>query len=199
MRATRHLRRRLHVLRKRAERLAHIHHPHGQYNLPELGKKLASNANRAGVAERFPEPAAQQSLEVDLPLLGHYDQLRRAMALAILKTAQAPETNALYRLRTVPGSGEILSLVLLYDIHARERFPRAQEFGSSCRLVTWAKASAGKRYGTSGATMGNASLTWAFAEAAGRFWRAKPAGQKDRARLENKQSKGKALTGLAHT
>jgi transposase len=73
-----------------------------------------------------------------------------------------------------------------------------QEFVSYCRLVKWAKESAGKRYGTSGTKSGNAYLQWAFSEAAVLFLRANPAGQKSRTRLEKKQSKGKALTILAH-
>jgi transposase len=158
---------------------------------------MRSTARSCG-AGRFPEPAAPQSLAGDLALLGRCDPWRRAMALAILKTAQAPETNTLYRLRPVPGRGAILRLVLRSDIQARERFPRVPEFGSSCRLVTRAKASAGQRDGTSGATRGNAALTWAFAAAAGRCWRAKPAGQKDRARVANTPRQGQALTGLAH-
>jgi transposase len=199
MRATRDLlRRRMHLMRKRAELLAHIHNTNSQYNLPEIGKKIAYKANRAGVTERFPEPAVQKSIEVDLALIGHYDQLLRDMELAILKTAKQHETNTLYLLRTVPGIGEILSLVLLYEIHAIERFPRVQEFVSYCRLVKCAKESAGKRYGTSGAKMGNAYLKWAFSEAAVLFLRANPAGQKYLARLEKKHGKGKALTVLAH-
>jgi hypothetical protein len=46
--------------------------------------------------------------------------------------------------------------------------------------------------------MGNASLTWAFSEAAVLFLRDNPAGQKYLARLEKKHGKGKALTVLAH-
>ena len=73
-----------------------------------------------------------------------------------------------------------------------------QEFVSYCRLVKCAKESAGKRSGTSGAKIGNAHLKWAFSEAAVLFLRENPAGQKFLARLENKHSKGKALTILAH-
>src|SRR5919108_876793 len=52
MRATRDLlRRRMHLMRKRAELLAHVHNTKSQYNLPEIGKKIAYKANRAGVAE----------------------------------------------------------------------------------------------------------------------------------------------------
>jgi hypothetical protein len=67
------------------------------------------------------------------------------------------------------------------------------------RLVTYAKESAGKRYGPAGTRIGNASLTWAFSEAAVLLLRNNPRGQKYLARLENKHGQGKALTILAHT
>jgi transposase len=199
MRATRDLlRRRVHLMRKRAELLTHVQQTNSQYNLPEIGKKIAYKANRDGVAERFSDPAVQKSIEVDLALIGHYDHLLRDVELSILKTAKQHNANTLYLLRTVPGIGEILSLVLLYEIHDIERFPRVQDLVSYCRLVTCAKESAGKRYGTSGTKIGNAYLKWAFSEAAVLFLRNNPAGQKYLARIENKHGKGKALTGLAH-
>ena len=75
MRATRDLlRRRVHLRRKRAELLAHIQHTNSQYTLPEIGKKIASKANRDGVAARFPDPAVPKSVEVDLALIAFYDQ-----------------------------------------------------------------------------------------------------------------------------
>jgi transposase len=199
MRGTRDLlRRRMHLMRKRAELLAHIQNTNSQYNLPEIGKKIAYKANRDGVAERFPEPAVQKSIEVDLALIDHYDQLLRDVELSIGKTAKQHNAHTLYLLRTVPGIGEILSLVLLYEIHDIQRFPRVQDFVSYCRLVKCAKESAGKRYGTSGTKIGNAYLKWAFSEAAVLFLRNNPVGQKYLTRLEKKHSKGKALTILAH-
>jgi transposase len=199
MRATRDLlRRRMHLMRKRAELLTHVQQTNSQYNLPEIGKKLAYKTNRTGVAERFPDPAVQKSIEVDLTLIGHYDHLLRDVELSVLKTAKQHDANTLYLLRTVPGIGEILSLVLLYEIHDIQRFPRVQDFVSYCRLVKCAKESAGKCYGTSGAKIGNAYLKWAFSEAAVLFLRTNPAGQKYLARLEKKHGKGKALTVLAH-
>jgi transposase len=197
MRATRDLlRRRTHLMRKRAELLTHIQQTNSQYNLPEIGKKIAYKANRDGVAERFPDPAVQKSIEVDLALIGHYDQLLRDVELSILKTAKQHNAQTLYLLRTVPGIGEILSLVLLYEIHDITRFPRVQDFLSYCRLVKCTKESAGKRYGTSGTKIGNAHLKWAFSEAAVLFLRANPAGQKYLSKLEKKHGSGKALTLL---
>jgi transposase len=199
MRATRDLlRRRMHLVRKRAELLAHIQQTNSQYNLPEIGKQLAYKANRAGVAERFPEPAVQKSMALDLTLIDTYDHLVTDLELDLVSTAKAHDAQTFYRLRSSPGVGQILALVLLYEIHDINRFPRVQEFVSYCRLVKCAKESAGKRYGTSGKKIGNAYLKWAFSEAAVLFLRNNPAGQKYLARLERRHGKGKALTVLAH-
>jgi transposase len=199
MRATRDLlRRRMHLTRKRAELLAHIQNTNSQSNLPEIGKKLAYRANRDGVADRFADPAVQKSIEVDLALIGHYDRLLTDLELDLVQTAKAHDAQPFYRLRSIPGVGQILALVLLYEIHDIRRFPRVQEFVSYCRLVKCAKESAGKRYGTSGKKIGKAYLKWAFSEAAVLFLRNNPAGQKSLIRLARKHGKGKALTILAH-
>ena len=76
MRATRDLlRRRMHLARKRGELLAHVHNTNSQYNLPAIGKKIASKANRDGVAERCADPAVHKSIAVDLALITSYDEL----------------------------------------------------------------------------------------------------------------------------
>ena len=114
MRATRDLRRRrLPLTRKRAALLTHVQHTHSQYNLPEIGKKIADKANRSGVAERFAEPAVPKSVEVALALLAYYDQLLRDLEVAIVKTAKQHDANTLSLLQTVPGLGKILRRVLL--------------------------------------------------------------------------------------
>jgi transposase len=197
MRATRDLlRRRMYLTRKRAERLAHIQNTNSPYNLPEMGKKLAYKANRDGVAERFPDPAVQKSMEVDMALLEYYDPRLNELALHSLKAATQPDANTLSLLQTVPGIGKILSLVLLYEIHDIQRFPSVPDFVSGGRLVQCAKELAGKRYGTAGTKMGHAYLTWAFSAAAGLFLRDHPAGQKYLTRLAKKHGQGKALTLL---
>jgi transposase len=199
MRATHELLRRpMHLARKRGALPAHVQHTNRQYNLPALGQKIADKANRDGVAERFADPAVHKSIAIVLALIGYDDELLRDLELAIVKAARHHDANTRYLLRPVPGFGMILSLVVRYEIHDIERFPRVQDFASYCRLVTCAKASAGKRYGTSGTTIGNAHLKWAFSEAAVLCLRDHPAGQKFLTRLENKHRKGKALTILAH-
>jgi hypothetical protein len=198
LRATRDLlRRRLPLMRHRAARLAHIPKTPSQDTRPEMGKKSASKANRAGVAERFPKPAVPKRVAVDRALMDHDDRRRRDVELSILPTAQPHNATTLSLRRTVPGIGAILRVVLRSDLHDLPRFPRVQACVADGRRVTCATASAGKRSGTSGAKSGHASLTWAFAEAAVVCLRTHPAGQTSLARLEKQPGKGKALTGRA--
>ena len=199
MRATRDLlRRRCHLARKRAELLAHIHNTNSQYNLPEIGKRLANKANREDVADHFPDPRVRKAIEVDVALIDHYDQWLGEVELYLTRSAKTEDVQTFARLQSVPGIGQILALVILYEIQDLTRFPRVQDFVSYCRLVKCAKESAGQRLGTSGKKIGHAHLKWAFSEAATLFLRNNPAGQKHLARLEHKHGKGKALTILAH-
>jgi hypothetical protein len=70
MRATRDLlRRRMRLMRERAQLLAHVQNTNSQYNLPEIGQRIAYKSNRVGVAERFRDPVVQKSIEVDLALI----------------------------------------------------------------------------------------------------------------------------------
>ena len=167
MSATRDLlRRRCHLVRKRAELLAHIQNTHSQYNLPEIGNKLAYKANREGVEEPFPDPSLRQTIAVDVALIHHYDQLLGEVELSITRTATAHAGQTFARLQSVPGIGQILALVILSEIQAIARFPRVQDFVSYCPLVKCAQESGGKRLGTSGKKIGTVHLRWAVAEAA---------------------------------
>jgi transposase len=178
MRATRDLlRRRCYFMRKRAELLTHIQNTTSQYPLPTFGKKIAYKANRTDVAERFPDPEVRTSIETNLALLDHYDRLLTDLELYLTRTAKVHDVNAFYRLRSVPGIGKILALVLLSEIHDIHRFPRVQDFVSYCRLVKCAKQSDGKHYGYSGKKIGNAHLKWA-SEAAVLCLRQNPAAQR---------------------
>src|SRR5687768_14229585 len=107
MRATRDLlRRRMYLMRKRAELSAHVQNTNSQYNLPEIGKKIAYKANREGVAERFSDPSVQRSIEIDLALIGHYDRLLTDLELYIVQTAKEDDAQTFYRLRSIPGVGK---------------------------------------------------------------------------------------------
>jgi transposase len=199
MRATRDLlRRRCHFMRKRAELITHIQNTATQYQLPAFGKKIAYKGNRTDVAEQFADSEVRKSIDTNLALLDHYDRLLTDLELHLTRTAKVHDVHTFYRLRSVPGIGKILALVLLYEIHDIQRFPSVQDFVSYCRLVKCGKESDGKHYGYSGAKIGNAHLKWAFSEAAVLTLRQNPTAQRFVARLAQQHGKPKALTILAH-
>ena len=166
MRATRDLlRRRNHLMRKRAELYAHIQNTRSQYNLSEPLGCIAKPQNRHGVVERFKDPSVQNMIATDLAVIEAYDPIISKMERDIIKNAQYHDPVSYTLLKTIPGVGRILGLVILYEIENINRFPTVQDFASYARLVKCAKESNGKRYGTSGKKIGNAHLEWAFSEA----------------------------------
>ena len=199
LRATRDLlRRRCHLVQKRAELLAHMQNTTSQYHLPEIGKRLAYKANREGVEEHFPDPSVRKTIEMDVSLINHYDKLLGEVELYITRSAKAHDGQTFTRLQSVPGIGQILALVIVDEIQDIARFPRVQDFVSYGRLVKCAKESNGKRLGTSGKKIGNSHLRWAFAEAAILFLRQNQLGKEYFTKLDHKHGKAKALTVLGH-
>ena len=125
MRSTRDLlRRRLHLVRKRGELLAHIQNTRAQYNLPAFEKRLKYPGNREGVVEHVPDPSVRTSVEVDVALIDTYDTLVNGLELAIVREAKRHDGDAFHRLRSVPGIGKVLALTILYEIHDITRFDR---------------------------------------------------------------------------
>ena len=199
MRATRDLlRRRMTLMRRRAELIAHIQIPKFQYNRPDFQKKIIDRRNRDEVIDHFPDPVVQKNVEADLAVTAELDRILNELELYIVRHAKEHDAFAFHLLRSIPGIGKILALVILYEVHDVERFPTVQQFASYARLVKCPKESAGKRYGYSGAKIGNAHLKWAFSEAAVLFLRNNPEGMRYKKRLETKHGKGKALSILAH-
>jgi transposase len=177
MRETRDLlRRRTYLVRRRAEALAHLVNTNSQYNLPPLAKKLAYAANREelDLAGRFTDPSVQKNVAVDLALIDAYDEQVGDLELYLTRAAKVDDAQAYARLRSVPGVGKVLALVLLYEIHDIRRFAAEGQFLSYARLVRCVHESAGKKQGTGGHKIGNAHLKWAFSEATCLLLRASP-------------------------
>jgi transposase len=116
VRATRDwLRRRLHLVRQRAERLTPIRQTNSQGHLPALGKPLTSKAPREGVAPRVADPAVQKNVEVNLAFIDYDDRLIRDLERQIMTAARQHDPETLKRLPSVPGIGPSFSLVWRYE------------------------------------------------------------------------------------
>ena len=198
MRATRDLlRRRNHLARKRAELYAHIQNTATQYNLPPLGR-IAKPSERGDLLQKFDDPVVRMMVEVDLRTIEHYEKLLDALERKLEKIATAHDPVSLALLKSIPGVGRILGLVMLYEIENIARFPRQQDLASYCRLVKPSKESNGKSYGHSGKKIGNAHLRWAFGEAVVLMLKGNKPVQDMKQRLASKHGKGKALAIMSH-
>jgi transposase len=200
MRATRDLlRRRMFLVHKRAEAIAHVQMTNQQYNLPPFGQKLIYAANRAelNILDRFTEPSVQRSVQVDLALIEHLEHSLNDLELYLTRTAKVDDVHTYERLRTIPGVGKILALVFLYEIHDIRRFPEVGQFLSYSRLVRPDHESAGKKHGFGNKKIGNAHVRWAFGEAACLFLRQSERAKRWKTKAERVHAPGKALAILA--
>jgi transposase len=200
MRETRDLlRRRTFLVRKRTEALVHLQNTNSQYNHPPLTKKLAYARNRAELdfPARFADPSVRKNVEVDLALLDTYDRHIGELELYLARTAKVDDPQAFHRLRSIPGVGKVLALILLYEVHDIRRFPEVGQFLSYARLVRCSHESADKKLGTGGQKIGNAHLRWAFAEAACLFLRSSARPKQWKQKQAARRGEGKALAILA--
>jgi transposase len=200
MRATRDLlRRREYFVRHQSELYAHIENTNSQYNYDsslETGK-MRSATYRATLPERFRDPLAQKNIQADIFLANAFHSLILDIEQEIQRQAKSHDPFSLTILRTIPGVGEILSLVILYEIEDIHRFPKVGNFISYCRLVKCAHESAGKRVTGSNNKIGNTHLKWAFSEASVFFLRKNEPAKKMHTKLVNRYGKAKALSIIA--
>src|SRR5215510_3838603 len=123
MRATRDLlRRRTHLMRKRAELLTHIQQTNSQYNLPAFDRAIIHAANRVGVTAHFSDPSVRKSIDVDVALLDRYDTLLSDLERTLVHSAKRHDPEAFHRLHSIPGIGHVLAMTILYEIHDVTRF-----------------------------------------------------------------------------
>ena len=69
-------------------------------------------------------------------------------------------------LKTIPGIGEVLAIVIMLETGDVTRFAQVGNFASYARCVDSARYSNGKKKGEGNTKNGNAYLVWAFIEAA---------------------------------
>ena len=82
-------------------------------------------------------------METDIAVMDHLQDRIRELENHIIKHAKGYDNRMLYRLKTVPGIGDVLALTIMYEVLSIDRFPTVQKFYSYCRLVKCQQESAG--------------------------------------------------------
>jgi len=198
MRAVRDLlRRRQYFIQHQSELLGHIQNTNTQYNHPAFPKNIHHSSNRKGIARRFENCYVQKSVQIDSDLLDFYHKILIDIEYEIQRNAKHHDPLTYMLLKTVPGIGPILGLVILYEIYDIRRFENVGRFISYSRLVKCSHESAGKKMKGGHNKIGNSHLKWAFSEAAVLFLRNNQLGKQLYQRLTSRYGKAKALSLIA--
>lgn len=101
--------------------------------------------------------------ESALRCIERYDEEILILEKDILRAVDEHDPKSIRLLRTIPGCGTVLSLTILYEMHAWQRFKTAARFSSYARVVKVEHESAGKQSGGNN-KIGNPTLQWAFGQ-----------------------------------
>lgn len=134
----------------------------------ELGATLSSNAIKRLKTEQA--DALRLSADVALAVKSNVaviEVLNREierLEVRLLESAKLRPEYAL--LKSIPGIGEVLAIVIMLETGDISRFAQVGNFASYARCVDSAHYSNGKKKGAGNTKNGNAYLVWAFIEAA---------------------------------
>lgn len=153
--------------RQRTQLKNRVHATLGKYGYTVEGASDAfGKKGRQIVAELMAKlpPHTEQALERVLDQLDHVCENLKLIEEKMMEVF-APCPQATW-LKTLPGVGDILAVVIWTEIGTIERFSRAEQLASYCGLVARENSSGGKiRFGAVRRDV-NVYLKWAFVEAA---------------------------------
>ncbi len=160
------MRRRGHLVRHRGELLAHLSILGYQYNMV-ITEAEKRPKNRSELLKKFSfDINTYKNAEADLRVIAYLDEVISDLELDIRQFALKEARTSFQIIKTIPGSGDIISLSVLYEIDDINRFSSVKDFASYARLVKCCAESGGKNYGFIGVKIGNPHLKWAFSEMA---------------------------------
>lgn len=153
---------------------------------------------RQDVPKLFEDETIRKTVESDLEMIKYYDLLIPQWEWYIFAKTTQLYQKELAILTSARGMGRIIALTILFEVDSIDRFPSVQDFASYARVVKCTHESAGKKYGTGGAKIGNPYLKYVFSEAAGLMALYNPRIKTYLQKIEPKHGKGKSKIILAH-
>lgn len=191
------LRRRSTYVNYRASIKAHLSSSVYAPGLDPLTPEEKKQKNREKIPEKFINNDLQLSARTDVDTISFLDDMIKRMEHALLRQTRKHFRREFEIINTIPGFGDILSLIVLYEVDDIKRFENVRNFASYSRVIRCDAESAGKKYGAHGTKIGNKYLKWAFGEASV-YCRKNEKMKAHFTRLEKKHGKRKAHNILAH-
>jgi len=200
MRPTRDLLRRRHRLVSiRAEAYSHIQMVAHQNAIEGIGSvEVKDKSFRDEMVKIFNFHQVAPLIISDLEVIDAFTPVIEKMEKEVEENAVHHNPKDVLLLKTTPGIGDMLSLIMVYETHDIKRFPKHQNYASYSRVVRPQQMSNGKITGKKNSRMGNPYLKWAFnsilisakksSERIGRYYQ----------KLESKYGKRNARSRIAH-
>lgn len=160
------LRRRHHLVRKRAGALSHIQNTCIQHGYLKIVKAdVHRKSTRRTIPDFTNDPILKQILLADLDYIESLDTIIDGVEKDIIKNACNHNKTHFKLLQTISGCGPITALTVLYETHTIGRFASMQCYSSYSRVIRAENSSSGKDYGrSSNDKIGNPYLKWALSE-----------------------------------
>ncbi len=199
MRPTRDLLRRRHrLVRIRAEAYSHIRMTAQQYAIDDLGgQHLKVKPARDKALSVFLKLGLEHLIASDLDIVESLNPVIANIEKQIRVSAIYHNPRDFALLQTVPGIGDMLSLVILYETHDISRFPKHQNYASYARVVKCDRTSSGKKVDRKNQKIGNPYLKWAFSTVIINGQSSESIGKYIQ-RLESRHGRAKARARIAH-
>ena len=164
------------------------------------GKQLSGNALRqltpTQLEALFPDLATRYGVLIQFKLWLSLQEQIGALEHWVRKDLLRPDL--LQCLQSVPGIGPILSMTILLESGAIERFASVGDYASYCRMVESVRLSNGKRKGHGNRKCGNRYLCWAYMEAANHAVRYHPSIRRWYERKRARKHRVVAIKAVAH-
>jgi len=200
MRPTRDLLRRRHFFMwRRASTYSHLQVICTQQGIIDLEPKIVKDKQRRNeLLKLFDDKELQMMISLDLMFIEFLDPVVAQLERHITQKARSHNHLDYQLLRTIPGVGAILSLIILYETHDIKRFKTVQRYSSYCGVVKCERESGGKKIAAKNTKIRNPYLKWAFGEVILKAQVSEPQIGKLYKRLKSKYGLGRAKSIIAH-
>ena len=200
MRATRDLfRKRHYFVRKRAGAYKYLQNIFLQQGVTDIDlATVKCKDNYQKLVEHFNDIAIQTTVKANLDFINSIDPIVHDMESKAKALTKNFDHTTFKLLRTTPGIGGTIALIILYETHDIARFKSVQKYSSYAGVVKCRRSSNGKKMKTQNHKIRNPYLKWAFTEIIISAQRVSPQINTLYNNIKSKYGKPRAKSIIAH-
>jgi len=159
------LRRRHFFVRQRSGLITHSKLTFYQQGIYDTkGSVYKNKEQRENLSEQLEETDLRLNVDTNIKVMGYLDETIDYLEQTIKKRVKEDHIKSYALLQTIPGVGEMTSLIIIYETCDINRFKTHQKYASYCRVVKPERMSNGILKKGKNAKMGNPYLKWAFGQ-----------------------------------